>query len=692
MEYVPHQGEIMTDRIYNLRGAVFSGVHHHCRREIKWELAEKFAAGNVSPVNRCALACAAVLAAEEPRFLPGSKLAFMRTVSNLPELYTAAEQTALRQKYSFSEKGVPFNFTVDFQSVLSTGLPEFRNKLTARMANCRKEQQEFMQAALSEFDAMLALIDRYTAAAEAENLPQTAGLLKSVRSRKPETFAEALQLFRILHYTLWCEGGYHMGAGRLDQLFYPYYQHDLQNGILTADEAFELLEEFFLTFNIDSDLYIGVQQGDNGQSVMIGGCDRDGNDAWNPLSEKILLASCELKLIDPKINFRVNKNTPVERLALGSRLTRAGLGFPQYSNDDVVIPALEKWGYDTVDARNYSCAACWEFIIPGAAHELVNLDAVCLPEAVLETMQNSPAATFDDFISDVTATLRRKAGELLEKYRNIHILPAPLASVFCPAALAAAGNITENGKYHNWGIHGTGFAVAADSLSAIEKAVFRDKIISMPELRSALENNFAGNEKLRLMLRNEMPKLGRDPEAGNMLCRLTAIWQQAWDGMTNSQGGRIRPGTGSAMYYIWHSRDLPATADGRNAGDPFPANFSPALDVPLNGPLSVIRAFAAPDLTGVCNGGPLTIELHDSVFSADDAENKVAALIAEFIRRGGHQLQLNTINKETLLDAREHPEKYPNLIVRVWGWSGRFVELDRVYQEHIIRRSQLSCP
>ena len=104
----------------------------------------------------------------------------------------------------------------------------------------------------------------------------------------------------------------------------------------------------------------------------------------------------------------------------------------------------------------------------------------------------------------------------------------------------------------------------------------------------------------------------------------------------------------------------------------------------------MIRAFTSPDLTEVCNGGPLTIELHDSVFTAENAEMKVASLIAEFIRRGGHQLQLNTINRETLLDARKHPEKYPNLIVRVWGWSGRFVELDRVYQDHVIRRSELS--
>jgi formate C-acetyltransferase len=143
------------------------------------------------------------------------------------------------------------------------------------------------------------------------------------------------------------------------------------------------------------------------------------------------------------------------------------------------------------------------------------------------------------------------------------------------------------------------------------------------------------------------------------------------------------------MYYIWHSENFPATPDGRLAGEPFSANFSPALDVPLEGPLTVIRAFAAPDLTGVCNGGPLTLELHESIFSSGDAESKIAAMIGGFIQLGGHQLQLNSLNSNVLREAQKHPEKYRELIVRVWGWSGRFVELDKVYQDHIIRRSEL---
>ena len=679
----------MTERIEKLRALITSGWHHRFRRQIDWQLDRQFAAADVSPVRRCAAACIAVLDEEQPAFIPGALFSFMRTVKNLPEVYTAGEWESLRKKYTFSEKGVPFNFTADYRSVISAGLPAFREKIVNTICRHNGETREFPEAALAETDAVLNLLDRYIAAAEKEGLVRSVQLLKAVSSRAPETFTEALQLFRILHYSLWCEGGYHLGAGRLDQLFYPYLKDDLASGRLTCDEALEVLEEFFLTFNIDSDLYCGVQQGDNGQSVMIGGCDADGGDAWNILSEMILQASCELKLIDPKINFRVSRSTPVGRLVQGCKLTRAGLGFPQYSNDDVVIPALLKWGYSLHDARNYSCAACWEFIIPGAGHELVNLDAVSLPEAVLETMRRTRAQDFDGFCGDLQSVLREKAVNLLKYYRNIHSLPAPLASAFCPEALENGGNITENGRYHNWGIHGTGFAVAADSLTAIRMAVFEMKKFTMAGLLAAVEENFAGRQTDKEFLR-QLPKAGSGhPQE---LIKLAGMWEKSWEGLTNSQGGIVRPGTGSAMYYIWHSQDFSATADGRSAGDAFPANFSPSLDLPLSGPLSIIRDFTAPDLAGVCNGGPLTIELHESVFSAKDAEMKLAALIAEFIRRKGHQLQLNTINRDTLLDAQKHPEKYPNLIVRVWGWSGRFVELDTVYQEHIIRRSQLSLP
>lgn len=124
---------------------------------------------------------------------------------------------------------------------------------------------------------------------------------------------------------------------------------------------------------------------------------------------------------------------------------------------------------------------------------------------------------------------------------------------------------------------------------------------------------------------------------------------------------------------------------------PLPANYAPSLNVRLNGPVSLIRSFTKPDLVRAMNGGPLTIEFSDKVFQNDEAIEKVAQLVRLFVLRGGHQIQLNTVNRERLLDAQKHPELHRNLIVRVWGWSGYFVELDKCYQDHIIRRAELNA-
>ena len=143
------------------------------------------------------------------------------------------------------------------------------------------------------------------------------------------------------------------------------------------------------------------------------------------------------------------------------------------------------------------------------------------------------------------------------------------------------------------------------------------------------------------------------------------------------------------MYYVRHPLEIPASCDGRLRGEPFPANYAPSLGVAVKGPISVIDAFTKPDLRRAVNGGPLTIELHDSLFRSSDAVRKTARMVRWFAERGGHQLQLNTINRDTLIDAQKHPERYRHLIVRVWGWSGYFVELDAPYQNQIIKRAEM---
>ena len=696
----------MTDRVKSLLDRTFDKEQAKFRRDIDWKpLLDTFIAEKIDDETRARMGLEAMLAAETPAFMDGERLHFLRTVRQIPDLHSDAEMDARRAAgTAFGEKGVVFNLTADFGTTIRDGLDARLAELAARLSRARAGQDDegvsFLTNAILSVKAVLGLVDRYAAEERArgkgqrtEDSGQTSerSLLSAVHTGA-KTFPEALQVLRVLHYALWCEGEYHCGLGRIDQYLYPYYDADIWAGRLTDDEALDWLEEFFIACNRDSDLYIGVQQGDNGQSVMLGGVTRDGKPAFNALSRLCLKACGELKLVDPKINLRVDRTTPLAVYEAGTELTAKGLGFPQYANDDVVIPALVRWGYDLEDARDYSVAACWEFLIPGCGMDINNIDAVsfvgCL-DAALRTA--SGAATYAAVERAFFDEIQRRADALVVKYRHVEILPGPFVSVLSTGCIDRARDICRGAKYNNFGIHGTGIAVAVDSLASVRALVFEKRLVTLPELVRLLDTDFAGRPDV-LSAAKAAPKMGNaDPRADEIATRLLAFWGHAFDGRRNDRGGLFRPGTGSAMYYIWHAREIPASADGRLKGQPLSANYAPSLDVPVKGPVSVVRSFTEPDLVPVCNGGPLTIEIHDSAFARPDGVTKVAQLVKFFVARGGHQMQINTINRETLLDAQAHPERHRHLIVRVWGWSGYFVELDREYQDQIIRRVELAA-
>ena len=693
----------MTERIRGLQERTFDKEQVKFRHDVDWRpLLERFVHDGVGDEARARIGLEEMLKAEAPAFMEGERLAFLRTVKQIPDLHSDVEMDARRASgTAFGEKGVVFNLTADFGPTIRDGLDTRLKEISARLDRAKstsdEEGVEFLENAALAVNAVLGLADRYRAAAEEKGLVEIATTLAQVPRKGARTFHEALQSLRILHYAMWCEGEYHCGLGRIDQYLYPYYEADIMAGRLTEETALEELEEFFIACNRDSDLYIGVQQGNNGQSVMLGGVTRDGKPAFNALSRLCLRACGELKLVDPKINLRVDKTTPLEIYALGTDLTAKGLGFPQYANDDVVIPALQRWGYELEDARDYSVAACWEFLIPGCGMDINNIDAVSFVGALDAALRNLArkcegvkTISYDDVESELFAEIQRRADALVEKYRHVEVLPGPFVSVLSTCSIERARDICQGAKYNNFGIHGTGIAVAVDSLASVRELVFEKKLVALGELVDLLDTDFAGRPDI-LAAAKAAPKMGNaDPKVDDIAKRVIAFWGHAFDGKRNDRGGVFRPGTGSAMYYIWHARDVPASADGRLRGEPLSANWAPALDAPVKGPVSVVRSFTEPDLGPVCNGGPLTIEIHDSAFAMPDGVEKVAQLVKFFVARGGHQMQINTINRETLLDAQKHPERHRHLIVRVWGWSGYFIELDKPYQDQIIKRVELA--
>lgn len=654
---------------------ILNKEHHKFRKTYPEydNIAEEYCALGLDPKERMTRRFELFSALETPVILPDEKICFIRTVSTLPDCFTQNEWEQIRSEHFIHELGYLSNLSPNYERVLASGL-----------LKCREDADEYGKRVI---DAILTLSDRYKAEAEKQGRADIAAVLERVPRYPATNFREALQFFRIIHYSLWLEGNYHNTTGRFDKYMYPYFKKDMDAGVYTAETALALLEDFFLSFNKDSDLYTGVQQGDNGQSMVLGGIDENGNEVFNELSRLCLKASNNLLLIDPKINLRVSKNTPLEVYELGSELTKAGLGFPQYSNDDVVIEGLKKLGYSADDAWNYVMAACWEFIIPGCGADVVNIGALSFPKVVDTCLHRDllNCSSFSQFKECIAAEIRSECDKITGSIKDLWFVPAPFMNV------CMDGGIYNGGKYNNFGLHGTGIATAADSLAAIEKYIFVEGTVAREDLIEAIDSDFAKHSEILPLLRYEAPKMGTDNDAADgKAVFLLDEFSAALRGRKNCRGGIYRAGTGSAMFYLWHAEEIGASPDGRRKGEPFGTNFSPSLFAKTNGPISVIRSFSKEHLSDAINGGPLTLEFSASMFASEESVKKVAMLVKAYIDMGGHQLQLNAVNTKMMEDAQKHPELYRQLVVRVWGWSAYFVELDKVYQDHVMARQQYS--
>ena len=655
----------MNKALYNYY--VIDRKHHAFRHECDERFADEFSARGLSPEERMTERFERLLAMEKPYINPDEKIVLIRTVKNIPDCFTEDEWAEIKSKHFIHELGYISNLSPNYAKVIEKGLLYFREGAD--------------EYSVRTIDAVIALCDRYREEALRLGREDVAEVLERVPRYSARNFREALQFFRILHYSLWLEGNYHNTVGRFDQYMYPYFKKDMDGGVYTREEALELLCDFFISFNKDSDMYVGVQQGDNGQSMVLGGTDIDGKDRFNELSALCLEASRELKVIDPKINLRVSSKTPIETYEKGTELTRVGLGFPQYSNDDVVIDALVKLGYDREDAVNYVVAACWEFIIPAVGNDVANIGALNFPKVVDRAIRGYEGDSFDGLMDRVRAEVVDECEKITSGVRDLWFVPSPFMSI-----------LRDEIKYNNFGIHGCGVASATDALAAVKKYVYGQKKIDRERLLAALDANFENDPELLHMLRYESPKLGdgTSEETGEISSALLNCFADALEGKKNCLGGIWRAGTGTAMYYLWHADEVGATADGRMKGEAFGTNFSPNLFAKISGPVSVVEDFSVQPFDRVINGGPLTLEFAAGIFKNDESIKKVAALIKYYISRGGHQLQLNAVNPEDMKNAQKNPEAYRRLVVRIWGWSAYFTELDKCFQDHVMARQEYS--
>ncbi len=693
----------MNERLIGLRARTRDGHFAAYRQDASPDLICECDREGLSWTMRRARLTVRMCEAERVVIEPDERIVYTRTLPAVPGVYTAEDFAALTAGRTLHEGGIINNVCADWGMAIGQGLLARRAVAEASHARALTggddDAAEFTAAAMETIDAVLALVARYEAEARRLGMDEVADVLAHVPAHPARTLHEALQSLRFMQAMVWLSGHHHVGLGRLDQYLWPYLSADLAAGRLDEAGAEELLAEAFIALNRDSDLYPGIQQGDNGQSMTLGGVTPAGESAVNPLTWMALRVARDVGLIDPKVNLRIDARTDQALLELGTELTRKGLGFPQYANDDVVIPALASHGYDLEDARDYTVAACWEFIIPGRGMDVGNVGAVSFPAAADAAIREGLAsgASFETILECTRAEIAGQVRARVEPYERLLWAPAPWYSVLMTDALEHGRDHGQGARYRNLGIHGAAAASAADSLAAVRRHVFELRDVATDELLAALAADFSGHEALRRRLAEESPRVGlHEPEVDGLLRQLYDWLADACEAEQETAGLLVRPGTGTAMYYLWLARgrsdaSMPepvvgATADGRHRGDPFGANLAPTPGTPLRGPISVLQSYAGIDYGRICNGGPITLELSDSVFRSPDSISKVAGLVRTFAHLGGQQLQLNALSASRLLDAKAHPDEHRDLIVRVWGWSGYFCELSPEYQDHVISR------
>lgn len=588
------------------------------------------------------------------------------------------------------------NITCDWEMLLDNGLVN-RIKVAEdklKNENLSDEAKEFLVNSVAMMRSVADFAEKYADAAEQAGNKKAAELLRKVPFYPAETLHEALQSIYFMFSIFYLTGVTLQGFGRMDQYLLKFYRSDLANGILTAEEAKELLTEFFIVLNRNNDLYGMLQQGDDGESLMLGGCTREGECAVNELTYLLLQVARDVSMINPKINLRVDKNTPDDLLVEAAKLTAKGLGFPQYSNDDIVIGSLQKFGYPLEDARDYTVAACWEFVVKNGRDLLnpwcVNF-ALAAEKAIHKVLREN--LEFEDVFGLIRTELQEQFEWVIAK--GLSYIPNPLFSAFMGKCLEKGKDLQFGGGEHNyWGMLSCGASTAVDSLAAVKKYVYDEQVIDPIQLVEAIESNYENNEELRLLLK-KAPHLGDNDELTNcLLKRIYDLFADSADEVSRKYPPmRIRPGSGSASMYAVHAQSdthklrVHATANGRKDREYFSASLSPSPGVKSKGVLSLFNTFKNIDYERICNGGPITVELTPTYFKDESSLAKTAQIIRAFVKSNCQQLQMNILDKEVLLDAQKHPENYRDLIVRVWGWSGYFVELDKMFQDHIIGRS-----
>ena len=592
-------------------------------------------------------------------------------------------------------------------------------------------KKDELEAMLIDCDAVMILGERYRELLEKEasacsepvrksELEQMAANLRVVPAHAPQTYWQAIQLYWFTHLAVTSELNPWdaFSPGRLDQHLYPFYERDVEAGVLDDEKALELLECLWVKFNNQpAPVKVGVTLKESGTytdfaNINTGGIKEDGTNGVNAVSYLILDCMDEMKLVQPNSNVQISKKTPHRFLKRACEISRKGWGQPAFYNTDELVQELLNAGKTLLDARQGGSSGCVEtgswgneaYILTGYFNipkvfqlTLYNgYDKQTGKQLGLKTGDPREFRSYEELWDAFKKQLHHmvdikvRGNNVIEKLYATY-MPAPCMSIVTNDCIAKGKDYNNGGsRYNTRYIQGVGIGTITDCLSAIKYNVFDNQNFTMDELLQAMDDNFEGHEEIYNMVCNRTPKYGNDDDyADDLMKDVFTLYRDEVTGRPTMSGGQYHVDMLPTTCHIYFGEVIGATANGRKAGKPVSEGISPEKFADTNGPTAVIKSCAKMDHMST-GGTLLNQKFTPSAIAGDTGLENLASLIRTYFAMDGHHIQFNVFDKETLLEAQKHPDEYKDLIVRVAGYSDYFRNLDRELQDEIINRTAQS--
>lgn len=599
-------------------------------------------------------------------------------------------------RVTISERNFGTNYdhsSPNYSKMINVGIDGLLSEISQSLSRHTgfTKKTDFLKSMQIAVQAFSKFILDYAELADAAGYFEIAQICRKISSSKPETFREALQLTWFCHLVLTAEGRYAMALARLDQYLYPFYIRDIQSGMLDYDMAVSMLENTFIKI-----------LNANVVNICIGGVTRDGNDATNELSYAIVEAVKNVKMPGPNLSARFHSKTDKSFYKKCLECIKTGIGYPALFNDEVIIPGLVKYGYPIEDARDYSFVGCIETYFSGKQVPWTD-GRFNTPKYLLDMMSDIDSDNitnlqdFDSFKNKLIEYVKSGAKAYTGRVNAVlsksdpEKFTSPFLSSLYDNCIEKGLDINDGGAFYpdNHGACCMGLGTLSDSLAAIKYAVYDKKIVNLKELATALKANFEGHEELRMLLKSKPPKYGNDEDyVDNIAVWLVNILPDIFNEYRTPRGGHFWTLMAANVANIKAGSEIGATPDGRLAGKPLSDAASPVMGMDKLGVTAVINSVTKPDYTKTPGGVVINQKFNPSMFKDDNAIDRMVQLLHVYFQRGGIELQMNVISRKTLTEAREDPGRYPNLMVRVSGFSAYFSHLQDDVKDDIISRTE----